>query len=152
MPDDKPRPEPAPAGAGGGSRRPPPKVAIGLADSRYNEMLRHLRALRMNAPDIEEAAVVTVDGLLMVSTFSADYEEQRIAAMSAAMLSLGERIAGELRRGQLDQVFVRGEHGYVLLMSIGEEAVLMALANSRAKLGLIFLEMKRTSNELVHLV
>ncbi|ABY33529.1 MULTISPECIES: roadblock/LC7 domain-containing protein [Chloroflexus] len=120
--------------------------------SRTEEMVRHLKALSMNTPDIEASAVVSVDGLIMASALPADVEEDRVSAMSAAMLSLGERIASELRRGQLDQVFVRGEDGYVILMAIGEEAVLTALAQSRAKLGLVFLDMRRTANELVNLV
>lgn len=120
--------------------------------SRTEEMVRHLKALSMNTPDIEASAVVSVDGLIMASALPADVEEDRVSAMSAAMLSLGERIASELRRGQLDQVFVRGEEGYVILMAIGEEAVLTALAHSRAKLGLVFLDMRRTANELVNLV
>ena len=120
--------------------------------SRTEEMVRHLKALQMNTPDIEASAVVSVDGLIMASALPADVEEDRVSAMSAAMLSLGERIASELKRGALDQVFVRGEDGYVVLVSIGEEAVLTALALSRAKLGLVFLEMTRTANELVSLV
>ena len=51
--------------------------------------------------------------------------------MSAAMLSLGERIASELGRGELDQVYVRGSGGYVILMSVGEEAVLTILADEK---------------------
>jgi predicted regulator of Ras-like GTPase activity (Roadblock/LC7/MglB family) len=120
--------------------------------SRTEEMVRHLKALSLNTPDIEASAVVSVDGLIMASALPADVEEDRVSAMSAAMLSLGERIATELRRGQLDQVFVRGEEGYVILMAIGEEAVLTALAQSRAKLGLVFLDMRRTANELMNLV
>lgn len=120
--------------------------------SRTEEMVRHLKALSMNTPDIEASAVVSVDGLIMASALPSDVEEDRVSAMSAAMLSLGERIAGELRRGNLDQVFVRGEEGYVILMAIGEEAVLTALAHSRAKLGLVFLDMRRTATELVNLV
>jgi hypothetical protein len=120
--------------------------------SRTEEMVRNLKALSMNTPDIEASAVVSVDGLIMASALPADVEEDRVSAMSAAMLSLGERIATELRRGQLDQVFVRGEEGYVILMAIGEEAVLTALAHSRAKLGLVFLDMRRTANELINLV
>ncbi|NJP05602.1 MAG: hypothetical protein HC837_08270 [Chloroflexaceae bacterium] len=120
--------------------------------SRTEEMVRNLKALSMNTPDIEASAVVSVDGLIMASALPSDVEEDRVSAMSAAMLSLGERIASELRRGQLDQVFVRGEEGYVILMAIGEEAVLTALAHSRAKLGLVFLDMRRTANELISLV
>ena len=68
--------------------------------------------------------------------------------MSAAMLSLGERISGELGRGGLEQVYIRGDKGYVILTSIGEEAVLTALAREGAKLGLIFLEMRRAAEDL----
>src|ERR671938_1991142 len=96
--------------------------------SRTDEMVRHLKALQMNTPDIEASGVVSVDGLIMASALPRDVEEDRVSAMSAAMLSLGERIAIELGRGTLDQVFIRGESGYVLLMSVGTEAVLTVLA------------------------
>ncbi|MDZ4159137.1 MAG: roadblock/LC7 domain-containing protein, partial [Anaerolineaceae bacterium] len=81
-----------------------------------------------------------------------DVEEDRVAAMSAAMLSLGERIAAELGRGLLQQVYIKGEHGYVILMSVGEEAVLTALAGEQAKLGLIFLDMRRAAEDLAKLL
>ena len=68
--------------------------------------------------------------------------------MSAAMLSLGERIATELSRGALDQVYIHGEDGYVILSAIGTEAVLTALAREKAKLGLVFLEMRRAADDL----
>ncbi len=79
-------------------------------------------------------------------------EEDRVSAMSAAMLSLGERIAGELGRGYLDQVYIKGENGYVVLMSVGEEAVLTVLARKEAKLGLVFLDMRRCVEELTKIV
>jgi len=81
-----------------------------------------------------------------------EVEEDRVSAMSAAMLSLGERIASELGRGTLDQVYIKGEDGYVVLMSIGEEAVLTALARKQAKLGLIFLDMRRATEDLTKLI
>jgi predicted regulator of Ras-like GTPase activity (Roadblock/LC7/MglB family) len=79
-------------------------------------------------------------------------EEDRVAAMSAAMLSLGERIASELGRGDLDEVYIRGVEGFVLLTAIGEEAVLTALAREEAKLGMIFLEMRRAADDLEKLI
>jgi predicted regulator of Ras-like GTPase activity (Roadblock/LC7/MglB family) len=72
--------------------------------------------------------------------------------MSAAMLSLGERIATELGRGSLEQVYIKGEKGYVILMSVGQEAVLTTLARGQAKLGLILLDMRRTSEDLLKLI
>jgi predicted regulator of Ras-like GTPase activity (Roadblock/LC7/MglB family) len=115
-------------------------------------MVRQLKSLQAGSPDIEASAVVSVDGLIMASALPQDVEEDRVSAMSAAMLSLGDRIARELGRGALDQVYVRGDSGYVILMAVGEEAVLTALARQDAKLGLVFLDMKRAAAELTRLV
>jgi hypothetical protein len=91
--------------------------------SRTEQIIARLRDLRVSTPDIEASAVVSVDGLIMASDLPAEVEEDRVSAMSAAMLSLGERIAGELGRGALDQVYIRGDNGYVILMSVGEGRV-----------------------------
>jgi predicted regulator of Ras-like GTPase activity (Roadblock/LC7/MglB family) len=120
--------------------------------SRTEQMMSRLRDLRVSTPDIEASALVSVDGLIIASDLAADVEEDRVSAMSAAMLSLGERIAGELGRGMLDQVYIRGDNGYVILMSVGEEAVLTALARKDAKLGLVFLDMRRAAADLTRLV
>jgi len=115
-------------------------------------MVDRLRELQASSPDIEASAVVSVDGLSIASALPQGVEEDRVSAMSAAMLSLGERIATELGRGSLEQVYVKGEKGYVVLMSVGEEAVLTALAREQAKLGLILLDMRRAAHDLSKLI
>jgi hypothetical protein len=123
-----------------------------MPKSRTDQMVDRLRDLQAGTPDIVASAVVSVDGLIMASSLPADVEEDRVSAMSAAMLSLGERISSELGRGVLDQVYIHGDNGYVILMSVGEEAVLTVLARNQAKLGLIFLDMKRAADDLSRLV
>jgi predicted regulator of Ras-like GTPase activity (Roadblock/LC7/MglB family) len=123
-----------------------------MAKSRTELMVDRLRDLQAATPEIEAAAVVSVDGLTMASSLPANVEEDRVSAMSAAMISLGERISGELGRGLLEQVHVKGDDGYVILMSVGEEAVLTTLVREGAKLGLIFLDMRRTADDLSRLV
>jgi len=120
--------------------------------NRSEQMVNRLRNLQAAAPDIEASAVVSVDGLIMASALPTEVEEDRVSAMSAAMLSLGERIAGELGRGGLDQVYIKGSAGFIVLASVGMEAVLTVLARQDAKLGLIFLEMRRAAEDLVKLV
>ncbi|MGZ9234445.1 MAG: roadblock/LC7 domain-containing protein [Anaerolineales bacterium] len=115
-------------------------------------MVDRLRELQASSPDIEASAVVSVDGLSIASALPQGVEEDRVSAMSAAMLSLGERIATELGRGSLEQVYVKGQKGYVVLMSVGEEAVLTALAREQAKLGLILLDMRRAAQDLSKLI
>jgi predicted regulator of Ras-like GTPase activity (Roadblock/LC7/MglB family) len=123
-----------------------------MTKSRTEQMIACLKDLQVSTPDIEASAVVSVDGLIMASSLPAGVEEDRVSAMSAAMLSLGDRIASELGRGMLDQVYIKGENGYVVLMSVGEEAVLTVLARKQAKLGLLFLDMRRAAEELTKIV
>jgi predicted regulator of Ras-like GTPase activity (Roadblock/LC7/MglB family) len=115
-------------------------------------MVDRLRAMQASAPDIEASAVVSVDGLIMASALQQGAEEDRVSAMSAAMLSLGERIASELGRGGLEQVYIKGNNGFIVLIAVGEEAVLTALARQEGKLGLVFLEMRRAAEDLTRLV
>ena len=120
--------------------------------SRTEMMVDRLRDLQAGTPDIEASAVVSVDGLIMASSLPSGVDEDRISAMSAAMLSLGDRIASELNRGTLEQVYIRGSEGFIVLMAVGEDAVLTVLARKSAKLGLIFLDMGRAVEDLERLL
>ena len=123
-----------------------------LPGSRSNQMVEELKKLQISSPDIQASAVVSIDGLIIASALPGSVEEDRVSAMSAAMLSLGERISIELRRGDLDQVYIRGDNGYVMLTSVGQDAVLTVMASVNAKLGLIFLDIKRTAEALSELI
>lgn len=123
-----------------------------MTKSRDELMVERLQDMQAASPDIIASAIVSVDGLIIASALPGDVEEDRVSAMSAAMLSLGERIATELGRGTLEQVYIRGDEGFVILTAVGEEAVLTALAREEAKLGLVFLEMRRAAEDLRRLV
>jgi len=120
--------------------------------SRNERMIERLRELQVSSPDVEAAAIISVDGLPIATSLPQNVEEDRVSAMSAAMLSLGERIADELGRGTLDEVYVKGEKGYVILRAVGEEAVLTVLARQQAKLGLLFLDMRRAAKEFTNIL
>lgn len=98
--------------------------------------------------DVQGAAVVTPDGLPLATSLPSSIDEERTAAMSAAMLSLGERISTEFARGDVDRIFVEGNKGYGILTSCGEDAVFLVLASQAAKQGLLMLEIKRALGEL----
>lgn len=98
--------------------------------------------------DVEAAAIVSSDGLPIASALPVDVQEDRLAAMSAALLTLGEKAAEGLGRGELAQVFVEGESGYVVLMAAGEHAVLVCVTSKDAKVGLVLFEMRRAAGEI----
>lgn len=100
------------------------------------------------SPEVEAAAVVSADGLPMASALPPHVQEDRLAAMSAALLTLGERAAHNLGKGDLAQVFVEGSNGHVILMSAGTSAVLVAVTSKDAKAGLILFEMRRAAGQV----
>ncbi|HEV3473309.1 MAG TPA: roadblock/LC7 domain-containing protein [Actinomycetota bacterium] len=100
------------------------------------------------SPEVEAAAVVSADGLPMASALPPHVQEDRLAAMSAALLTLGERAAQNLGKGELAQVFVEGSEGHVILMSAGLSAVLVAVTSRDAKAGLILFEMRRAAGQV----
>lgn len=99
-------------------------------------------------PDIQGAAIVTPDGLPLASNLPNALNEERVAAMSAAMLSLGERIGAELSRGNIDRIYVEGENGYAILTNCAEDAVLLVMASKAAKQGVLMLEIKQVVTQV----
>jgi predicted regulator of Ras-like GTPase activity (Roadblock/LC7/MglB family) len=104
------------------------------------------------SPDVEAAAVVTADGLPMASALPPDVEEDRLAAMSAALITLGERAADNLGKGGLAQVFVEGEDGYVVLMAAGYDAVLVCVTTKGTKVGLVLFELRRAAEKVADIM
>jgi predicted regulator of Ras-like GTPase activity (Roadblock/LC7/MglB family) len=93
-----------------------------------------------------------MDGFVMASALPDGYEEDRLGAMSAALLSLGERTAHELGRGELAQVFVEGTDGYVFLLSAGEDAVLNAIVRRGSKLGLVLYDIRNAAKAIAAII
>jgi hypothetical protein len=120
--------------------------------SRPEQIQEILRVLVNSSPDLEGAALVTMDGLPLASALPHGVDEDRVSAMAAAALSMGERTVAELKRGALEQVFVKGANGYIILTQAGPDAVLETISGSAARLGLLFLDMKRAAQELARLV
>jgi len=123
--------------------------AIPLSQSQRAVQIRQtLEDLKNSSADIEAAALISIDGLMIDAVMPHGMDEDRIGAMSAALLSLGERTARELGRGRLERVLVQGEHGYVIMTAAGEEAVLTILTRAEVKLGMAFLDIKRAAQVL----
>ncbi|HEY9636320.1 MAG TPA: roadblock/LC7 domain-containing protein [Coleofasciculaceae cyanobacterium] len=113
------------------------------------EKLAHiLQNFVATTTDVQGAAMVTPDGLPLASSLPGGMDDERVSAMSAAMLSLGDRIGRELARGEIDRIYVEGEEGFSILTSCGEDAVFLVLAGKAAKQGVLMLEIKRTLSAL----
>lgn len=116
--------------------------------SRLDELNKILRKLQSDSPGLEASALISEDGLMIASALTPDLEETRVAGMTATLLNLGTRAAVELARGEVREVIIRGDRGYAVMIDAGRGALLLALANETAKLGLIFFDMHEAIRSL----
>lgn len=116
--------------------------------ARLDELNRILRKLQTDSPGIETSALISEDGLMIARAETMHMEETRVAGMTATLLNLGTRAAAELSRGPVQEVIVRGEQGYAVVISAGRGALLLAVTNETSKLGLVFFDMREAIRAL----
>lgn len=119
-----------------------------MSDTKAERLAGALNDFLKSSPDVEAAAVVSLDGLAMASALPPGMDEDRLGAMSAALLSLGEQAAIVLGRGEMRQLFVEGQHGFVFFMSCQGQAVLAAVTGRQAKIGFMLYEMRRAAEAI----
>jgi predicted regulator of Ras-like GTPase activity (Roadblock/LC7/MglB family) len=109
------------------------------------DYLASLKDLQSSSADVEGAMFITMDGQLIASSIRADTSDiqENIAKHCAEAVTLALDLVLLTGRGNLDQVYIKAEHGYVIVMFAGPMALLVVLAREQAKLGLIFLDMGR---------
>jgi len=130
-----------------------PRATAGARQvSREEQLATALNDLMDDSLDVQAAALVSLDGFTMASALPEGMHEDRVGAMSAAILGLGERAATELGRGRLSQVFIEGDDGYVMLIAAGDRAVLTCLADMEAKLGLVLYDMRSAANRIAEIL
>ncbi len=120
--------------------------------SSTSALEERLKELERRVPEIVASALVSSDGLMIASALRSEGDEERIAAMCAALVSVAERISRELNKGRFEMGIIKGEKGYIITTNAGPDAVLITLTTSDAKLGLVFLEMKRAAEDLAKML
>lgn len=120
--------------------------------NRLQRMQGTLEGLVSGTPDITGCALVSDDGLIIASVLPANVDEDSVGGMASVLLSLGSRVTGELSLGDMEQVLIRADEGSTLMVGAGDGSLLIVLMTRRAKLGLVFLDVRRAAKELGTLV
>jgi predicted regulator of Ras-like GTPase activity (Roadblock/LC7/MglB family) len=130
--------------------------SIGVSEShittRSERIADVLRGLRQSTPEIIGATVVSSEGFIVASQLPNDIDEDVIGGMAASLLGVSERISTDLMDSQMEQTYVRAAKGYIVVNACGDDAMVVLLVAREAKLGLVFLELKRTVVELMRLL
>ncbi|MHA1917272.1 MAG: roadblock/LC7 domain-containing protein [Candidatus Ranarchaeia archaeon] len=120
-----------------------------MSESGPRETLKKfLEELIKSVPQIESVAVVSIEGLPIVSILPKTIDEMRVSAMTAAMLSMGENASTELGKGTLQEILVAGGSGYIITLAAGPNAVITAAAKKDVELGYIYIYLKRIAKKI----
>jgi len=125
------------------------KINIKEISEKIEKRMRPiLRELNASSQEIEACSVMTRDGLCIGSVMDESVDPDRLGAMCASMLSLAEKTAKELGRGNLKQLLIDGTEGYILLIHVGTNAVLAVVARPNVNLGKVLLDAKKTARKI----
>ena len=101
---------------------------------------------------IQAAAVMTRDGLPIASKLNKGVNDERLSALSASLLSLADRAAKDLEQGELEQVLIDSTEGFVLMVKVGESAVLSVVSKPNSRLGMLLHDAKKSASVLANMV
>jgi hypothetical protein len=123
-----------------------------MSKSLRKDLENVLAELEQRVGDIEGSAIVRNDGLIIAFAMPKGVDESLVAAMSAALVSIGTRTVRELVRGDLEKVIVSAAMGDLVLMGAGPDTVLSVTTRSSSNLGLVLVSMKRTISRIGQLI
>ena len=114
--------------------------------AKIKKLEEALKVLQQDS-EIDGCALVSERGQLMSAVLTKDVDQKEVAAMAAALMSIGGRVGSALGSGTPKNMVIEGEGKIIVLRRIGKSA-LIGTAPADAKLGLIDFEMDKTAAEL----
>ncbi|MFX1280728.1 MAG: roadblock/LC7 domain-containing protein [Promethearchaeota archaeon] len=97
--------------------------------------------------EVSNSAIVSLKGQMMASALHKDVDERAVAAMTAALTSVGSRVADTLNSGKTGSIVISGTDKLIVLQQL-TQAVLIALAPADAKIGLIDFEINTALDKI----
>ncbi|HVM13828.1 MAG TPA: roadblock/LC7 domain-containing protein [Egibacteraceae bacterium] len=119
-----------------------------MSDTTPERLAAELNDFMHAAPDVEAASVASREGVTLASALPEDTDIDGIGTLSAELLVLAEQAATHFDRGNVRQLFVEGDRGFVFLLAAGDQAVLTAVTARTASLGPVVHEMRRSADAL----
>ena len=107
-----------------------------------------LKRLRNDTPGVSAVALVSNDGLIIASLLPDNIEDERVAAISAALINQGETSAEDAMLGEMSQISIRGKEGFIIITRAGKDTLLSVCTTTSATLGLVLYDISCAMKEL----
>ncbi len=107
-----------------------------------------LNDLVHSSGDISGAVIVDNDGLLLAGALSGNTDGNRVAAITAGLISLAGRTAQQLGQGDVKQTLIQAEIGNIVAIRASAKGSFVALTPANASLGMIFMECRDAADAI----
>lgn len=121
------------------------------ANSSVTSLVDVLASLRERVMGVSESVLSTGDGLLVAADADA-VQPEAISALAAATLGLGTRMAQQADAGSLRDVVIRCGGGQIVVLAVGERALLSVLGDEGLDVAALQRETPAIVEELVGLL
>lgn len=102
--------------------------------------------------DIESAAIISIDGLMVRSRMLDSHNEDIFAAMSATMLGAAQTAASEFNKGNPSRIIAETSSGMLIVTGATPSSILSVQTTQNAGLGLILIEIDKAAVKLNKIV
>ena len=133
-----------------------------MPEYRVNLIEDVLRTLHQSVDGLEGSVIISTDGFIVAAHVPAETgagrqskssaDSPQVAAMAASIVALGDKVLAQLERGLVNRVLLDGTEGSMVVVPVGERAALAAMVGQGAKLGLVLLALRRTAEQVGHIL
>lgn len=103
--------------------------------------------------EIQAAAVVAPEGLVLGAHVSQGrIKGEQLGALAASVLKVGVKAARAMWRGELEEMYLRGNQGTMHLYMIDSKAVLCVLARPDANIGVVHIESRERCRKVAQIL
>lgn len=115
-------------------------------------LARILAALHDDCAEVIGSIVSGVDGIAWAERLPAEFDQNRFAAMSSALLALSDNLIREASGGSPRKVLIESEGGNVFLMHAGSRLLLTVFTRPDSSLGMSLAHANHAVDQIAALV
>lgn len=125
----------------------PAEEAMWARRAKLADVVHDLTTSEVN---LKGVLLVSNDGLTLASEILAGaYEPAKIGALSAGLMGMGQRSAHQLKYNFVEQIIVKAEQGYILVLRVNPDLLLIGLMSPDGNLDMVLFDLKATIQRLV---
>ena len=102
--------------------------------------------------DIEASAIVSKDGLMMVSDCANCVDANLIGAMVAMLIGSASHVSEELKKEDIEYLLLHTKLGEVIIMKVSSSAILCVITEKYENIGLTIVQMEKASENIKNIL